>query len=98
MHHQHVNCLSIIVSDSPKEFFDSTNFTSLHPKTQYHEFLFEGNNQMSKSDAISRSSVGSNHELGRLKLNGKRSSKGDGRSPRFSERSPRGSDVRSLSA
>ena len=42
--------------------------------------------------------MGSSHELGRLKLNAKRSSRGDGKSPRYSERSPRGSDVRSISA
>ena len=42
--------------------------------------------------------MGSSHELGKLKLNAKRSSRGDGKSPRYSERSPRGSDVRSISA
>jgi hypothetical protein len=42
--------------------------------------------------------MGSSHELARLKLNAKRSSRGDGKSPRYSERSPRGSDVRSISA
>ncbi len=53
---------------------------------------------MSRFDTISKSSKGSKHDLGKLTLNGRRSSKGDSKSPRFSNRSPRGSDVGSLSA
>ncbi len=53
---------------------------------------------MSKFDVVSRSSMGSSHELAKLKLNSRRSSRADGKSPRLSQKSPKGSDVRSLSA